>query len=84
MGRYIFLPPAHSFYQTEGHLFAHISSPESIPPPWTFFFAFVYFWLYWVVIAARRLSLAAASRGYSLVVRGLLVVVASLLAEHRL
>ena len=30
------------------------------------FYPFVYFWLHWVFVAARRLSLAAASRGYSL------------------
>ena len=27
---------------------------------------FIYFWLHWVFIAARRLSLVVASRGYSL------------------
>ena len=38
-----------------------------------------------VFVAARRLSLAAASRGSSLaVVRGLLRAVASLAMEHRL
>ena len=31
-----------------------------------FFFSFNYFWLCWVFIAARGLSLAAASGGYSL------------------
>ena len=36
-----------------------------------------------VFTAARGLSLAVASRGYSLVVaRGLLLVIASLVAEH--
>ena len=44
----------------------------------------IYFWLPWVFVAALRLSLIAASRGYSLVaVCGLLIVVTSLL-EHRL
>ena len=36
------------------------------------FLLFIYFWLCWVFTAVHRLSLAAASRGYSLV------------AEHRL
>ena len=26
---------------------------------------FIYFWLHWVFVASRRLSLVAASRGYS-------------------
>ena len=37
---------------------------------------FLYFWLCWVSVAAHGLSLVAAG--------GLLVVVASLVAEHRL
>ena len=37
---------------------------------------FIYFWLHWVFVAVRRLSLVAASR--------LLIVVASLVAEHGL
>ena len=42
-------------------------------------------WVRWVSIAARVLSLVAASRGYSLVaVHGLLIAVASLVAELRL
>ena len=49
-----------------------------------FFNNFIYFWLCWVFIAAHRLSLVAASRGYSAdTVHGLLIVMASL-AEHRL
>ena len=47
----------------------------------TIVFLFTYFWLCWgreVFIAAHRLSLAAASRGSSLVaVHGLLIAVAS-------
>ena len=39
-------------------------------------FYLFYFWLCWVFIAAHRLSLVAAS--------GLLIVVASLVVEHRL
>ena len=42
---------------------------------------FIYFWLLWVFVAAHWLSLVAASRVYSLL-RGLLIVVASLVAEH--
>ena len=47
---------------------------------------FIYlFWLCWVFVAARRLSLVAASWGLLFVaVRGLLIVVASLVAEHGL
>ena len=42
------------------------------------------FWLHWVFIAVRRLSLVVASRGYPLVVAcGLFVVVASFV-EHKL
>ena len=29
------------------------------------FYLFIYFWLSWVLVAARGLSLVAASRGYS-------------------
>ena len=42
------------------------------------FCLFIYFWLHWVIFAAHRLPLAAASWGYSLVVVwGLLAAVAS-------
>ena len=30
-----------------------------------FIYLFIYFWLRWVFVAARRLSLVAVSRGYS-------------------
>ena len=44
-----------------------------------FFKFYLFFWLHWVFVAARGLSLVAVSRGYSFVaVRGLLIVVASL------
>ena len=52
-----------------------------------FFFKklFIYLWLHWVFRAVCRLSLVAASRGYSLVtVLRLLTVVASHVAEHSL
>ena len=50
-----------------------------------FLFYFICFWLCWVFVAAHGLSLAAASRGSSLVaIQGLLIVVAPLVAEHRL
>lgn len=41
-------------------------------------------WLLWVFVAVFRLPLGAASRGYSLVVVGELVAVASLVTEHGL
>ena len=45
---------------------------------------FIY-WLYWIFFTVCWLSLVALNRGYSLVVVcGLLVAVASLVAEHRL
>ena len=48
-------------------------------------FLFISFWLHWVFIVAHRLSLVAASGGYSLVVvHGLLIALASLVAEHGL
>ena len=48
-------------------------------------YLFIYFWPAWVFIASCRLPLGAASGGYSLVeVHGLLIVVASLVAEYRL
>ena len=45
---------------------------------------YFYFWLCWVFVAARGLSLVAASGDYSVAVHGLLIAVASLVAEHRL
>ena len=48
------------------------------------FFFFLMFWLHWVFIAVRGLSVVAASEGYSRVaVQGLLTAAASLVAEHR-
>ena len=50
-----------------------------------FFLNFIYFWLCWVFIAADRLSLVVASRGYSLLrCTGFSIVVASLVVEHGL
>ena len=50
-----------------------------------FIYLLTYFWLYWVFVAAHRLSLVAASGGYSPSAwHGLLIVVASLVAEHGL
>ena len=49
-----------------------------------FIYLFVYFWLRWVFVAVHRLSLVVASRGYSVALHGLLIAVASLVAEHRL
>ena len=46
-------------------------------------FIHIYFWLCWVFVAARAFSLVAASRDYSLVVLGgLLIAVASLVLKH--
>ena len=47
------------------------------------FYLFIY-WLCWVFVAARGLSLVVVSGGYSVVVRRLLIGVASLVAEHGL
>ena len=50
-----------------------------------FFNVFIYFWLRWVFVATRGLSLVAVSGGLLFFeVRGLLVVVASLVVEHGL
>ena len=44
--------------------------------------SFFFFWLRWVFVAVRRLSLVAASGGLLfVVVRGLLIAMASLVAE---
>ena len=63
--------------------FAHAVSSDSLP---AFFkiYLFVYFWLCWVFLAACGLSLVVASGGYSVAVRGLLIAVVSLVAEHGL
>ena len=45
---------------------------------------FIYFWLCRVSLAAYRLSLAVASRGYSLAACGLLIGVTSLVVENGL
>ena len=47
-----------------------------------FYLLFVYLWLHWVFVAARRLSLVVVSRGYSLAtVHRLLITVASLVVS---
>ena len=43
---------------------------------------FIYFWLCWVLVAAHALSLVTARKAYSLVVHGILIMVASLIVEH--
>ena len=64
-------------------------SPKGSASRACFFFFFnkffkIYFWLHWVFVAARRLSVVAVSGSYSPVaVLGLLIAVVSLL-EHRL
>ena len=48
-------------------------------------YLFIYFWLCWVFVAMRGISLIVESRGYSLVVvHGLLRQVTSLVVEHGL
>ena len=47
-------------------------------------YLFIYLWLRWVFVATHGLSLVAASGGYSVVVRVLLITVASLVVEHGL
>ena len=50
-----------------------------------YIYLFIYFWLCWIFIVAHGLSLVVMSGGCSLVaLHGLLIVVASLVAEHRL
>ena len=44
---------------------------------------FIYFWQCWVFVNLCRLSLVEASGGCFVVAHGLLIVVASLVAEHR-
>ena len=48
------------------------------------FILFIYFWLRWVFVAARGLSLVAERGLLFIAVRGLLIAVASLFAEHGL
>ena len=46
---------------------------------------FIYFWLHWVFVAARRLFSSCGERGLLfVVVHGLLIAVASLVVEHGL
>ena len=46
---------------------------------------FIYLWLHWVFVAARGLFSSCGERGLLFVaVRGLLIAVASLVAEHGL
>ena len=50
-----------------------------------YLFLFVYFWLHWVSVAARGLFSSCGKRGLLfIVVRGLLIAVASLVVEHGL
>ena len=68
--------------------FIHTTAQES----WCFFvlfcfliLVFFYFWLHWVFVAARGLFSSCGERGLLIVaVRGLLIAVASLVAEHGL
>ena len=48
-------------------------------------YSFIYFWLYWVFVAACELFSSCGEQGLLFVaVHGLLIVVASLVAEHGL
>ena len=50
-----------------------------------FFNKFIYFWLHWVFVAARGLSLSCGEQGLLFVaVHGLLIAVASLVGERGL
>ena len=50
-----------------------------------FIYLFIYFWLRWAFVAAHGIFSSCAERGLLFVaVRGLLIVLASLVAEHRL
>ena len=49
-----------------------------------FFKIYLSIWLWWIFVAAHRLSVVAVSAGYSVAACGLLIVVASLVAVHRL
>ena len=48
------------------------------------FYLYIYFCLYWICLASCELSLVAESRGYSWVVHGHLIAMASLVAEQGL
>ena len=50
-----------------------------------FIYLFIYFWPHWVFVAACGLFSSCSKQGLLFVaVRGLLIAVASLVAEHRL
>ena len=64
--------------------FKYISTPRQNSFLKNLFILFIYFWLHWVFVAARPFS-SCGERGLLFVaVRGLLIVVASLVTEHRL
>ena len=63
----------------------HIDGHLVLPSPLYLKYLFIHFGLRWVLIAVCRLSLVAASQGFSPgVVVGLLTVMASLAAERLL
>ena len=45
---------------------------------------FIYFWLHWDFVAVCRLFSSCSERGHFVAVHGLLIAVASLVAEHGL
>ena len=57
---------------------------EACTYPFFKYYLFIYFWLCWVFVSARAFS-SCGKRGLLFVaVRGLLIVVASLVVEYRL
>ena len=73
------------FHMLFGHLDSFFGEMSiQIYCPIFFFFLFKIVWFLWVFVAMCRLSLVVVSRGHSLVVVcGLLIQVASLVAEHQ-
>ena len=69
----------------KGHLSTGLDPSTSGPTLEGFFLCVFVFWLHWVFIALYGLSLVAESGGpLFVVVHGLLIAVASLVAEHGL
>ena len=69
----------------EGHSRSRIQLKQVIRANFFCFILFIYFWLRWVFVAARWLFSSCGERGLLfVVVRGLLIAVASLVMEHGL
>ena len=64
---------------------SHVSQEATFPPSHFEFRCFFFFWLHWVFVAAHGLfSSCGEPRLLFVVVRRLLIAVASLVAEHGL